>query len=76
MHELKNPVGTWRRCNLPADRRGGHPAKHLGYLFDGRAPAEPRGSRYLANTPFKPPAIKAATSVSTIRGAMPPGQTR
>ncbi|WP_293397792.1 DUF411 domain-containing protein [Nevskia sp.] len=38
--ELKDLDGTRRRWNLPADYRGCHPAKYLGYVLDGHVPAE------------------------------------
>ena len=36
--ELKDLEGTRRRWNLPADFRGCHPAKYLGYAIDGHVP--------------------------------------
>ncbi len=36
--ELKDLDGTRRRWNLPADFRGCHPAKYLGYTIDGHVP--------------------------------------
>lgn len=38
--ELNDLDGTRRRWNLPADYRGCHPAKYLGYVLDGHVPPD------------------------------------